>query len=1014
MLETPKDENIVNAQNLQVKMSLLPLFAKKIEIDVIKLDDADITLKVDKNGDFDLAQYMPKAEESKTSENVKNAENTTGVEPVELPLGIRLSNKLPDIYVNQFILTITDGVDEYTVSGEKTKISDFIFNKSIKFKGHGKAVLKGKEQFKYDVTVFNKIMPEGDLHDLVFTPQPQEEKPTAQGKVDIIGILKGLYYNNVTANADVNLVLEPENIKGNFDITNVSILNLPPSNAKMSFKGNSIDINSEIYTAKSEVSKIKGVVKTGKNANIDMNFKSNLQLANVLRIVKEIALIFDVKDLQTLTANGSVSADFNVKSDLKTVKSNGYLKVPSANIYYGLYKVGIDNINADVKLNNNNINVNNISFSVFNQPLKLFGTIKEDAACDLHLTANKLNLKGLLIALGQASLMKENAVNSGIISMKVDVTGKPEKINPVANINLENIDIKNIPTNTILKAPSTLVNIVSDGKTFSGTAKSINIKAINPAATVSVPTLGMNIKPEILEITQTPVTIDHIHSNVSGKITNYLTEKIGLDFTTTGDIKSKLVGDMNVNKMTLNLNYATTEASTIIIPMFDKSKLTFTGNLGIFGSMMNPQLKGSFIVPLINIPEIPVVMTNADVKLNGAILNGSATLKEFASGGIKAENLITDFSMKGENFYLNNLKGEAFDGKVKGNIIYNLSNTHTTVDFKGDNLSAVKAIEGATGIKNALTGALGFDTKLTLDVKDYEEMMRSLKGNLTFSVKNGAFGTIGRIDNLIMADNLLTNSLLKNTMASIRSAMGIAEAAKFDYIDGKLSFTNGWANINPIKSTGKLVAYYVTGKYNLLNGYTDINILGRMGGTLVAKMGPVGEISADKLLSYIPKFGATTASIVKAMTSDPKTENTAVIPKLTVEDNGYKDFKIVFRGPVTSPASIKTFKWLAAVDMSAIDVDTVKETIKNIQSSAKTDYQTTVKTVTDTVTQTKESIQQTKEEFKKSAEEVKNLFKGYKDLLKSVPANSETTTPTATTTTTAEQVSEIETNASAE
>ena len=150
------------------------------------------------------------------------------------------------------------------------------------------------------------------------------------------------------------------------------------------------------------------------------------------------------------------------------------------------------------------------------------------------------------------------------------------------------------------------------------------------------------------------------------------------------------------------------------------------------------------------------------------------------------------------------------------------------------------------------------------------------------------------------------------------------------------------------------------------------------------------------------------------MTSDPKTENTAVIPKLTVEDNGYKDFKIVFRGPVTSPASIKTFKWLAAVDMSAIDVDTVKETIKNIQSSAKTDYQTTVKTVTDTVTQTKESIQQTKEEFKKSAEEVKNLFKGYKDLLKSVPANSETTTPTATTTTTAEQVSEIETNASAE
>ena len=62
---------------------------------------------------------------------------------------------------------------------------------------------------------------------------------------------------------------------------------------------------------------------------------------------------FNIKDLQTLTANGKLDADFNIKSNLKTINSDGYFKIPSANIYYGLYKIGIDNINRrEIELRN--------------------------------------------------------------------------------------------------------------------------------------------------------------------------------------------------------------------------------------------------------------------------------------------------------------------------------------------------------------------------------------------------------------------------------------------------------------------------------------------------------------------------------------------------------------------------------------------------------------------------------------------------------------------------------------
>ena len=969
-LSTPENKKILSAGGFRVKMSLLPLFARRIEIDAVQLDNAEANLLVMSDGTFEVEKYFPKSEET---------EEKAGSEPAAitgLPLGFKLSNHLPDIEVKNYTLTITDGADEYTLSGFNTKISDFILNKSIRVKASGKAVLKGREQFSYDVKILNKIMPDMELDELVFNPAPAEEKPKEETeRVDIIGILKGIYANNLTAKANADLTIAKEGIKGQAEVTNLSIINLPPSFVKLKFKENSIDILSDIYTAKSEVSKIDGIIKTGKNPDIDLNFKSKVEIANILKIVKDIAVIFDIKDLQTLTANGSLDANFNIKSNLKTVKSNGYLKIPSADVYYGLYKIGVDNINADVKLNNNNININNIGFSILNQPLKLYGTITSDAVSDLHLTAQDLSLKGLLVAVGQAALMKENQVNSGLISMKADVTGRLDKINPAVKVDLNNINIKNIPSNTTLRLPTTTVGITTDGKTFSGTAKSSNILIVNPCAKISAPQINAAIKENEIDIAQTPVTVEKINFNISGKIKNYLTEKIELNFATTGDIKSTLSGIADIAKQTLNLNFATTESSTIIIPMFDKSKMTFTGNIHITDSMMNPILNGTINIPSLEIPEIPVVMSGADIKLNGHILRGSAAVQKFASGGIEAQNLTGDFSLKGDNFYLNNLKGDAFDGKINGNIIYNITNAKTSVEMSGENMNAEKTVRGGVGIKNAISGTLNFNTKLSLTVTDYNEMMKSLAGNLKFNVKNGAFGSIGRLDQLLLAGNIISNSVLKTTTQTLVNNTSLADTAKFDYIDGNLNFKDGWAKIEPIKSSGAMLAYYISGKYNLINGTTNVNLLGRLDAQIVAKLGPLGQLSAEKLLSYIPNFGSSTAKIVNALTADPKGENTDAIPALTSGSTEYKDFKVQFNGGLESTSSVKSFKWLTDVDTSAIETKSVSETVKEITTSVNEDLTNTVNSVKEAVSASKEEWNATKEQWKNSAEELKNMLK---------------------------------------
>ena len=57
-------EPVLISDNFQVKMSLLPLFAKNLRIDTIQLENAEITLKVEKDGSFTIVKYLPKGEQT--------------------------------------------------------------------------------------------------------------------------------------------------------------------------------------------------------------------------------------------------------------------------------------------------------------------------------------------------------------------------------------------------------------------------------------------------------------------------------------------------------------------------------------------------------------------------------------------------------------------------------------------------------------------------------------------------------------------------------------------------------------------------------------------------------------------------------------------------------------------------------------------------------------------------------------------------------------------------------------
>lgn len=1111
-LSTPDTEKpFFTGENASFKLAILPLIAKKIRIDSINARSLNAELFVKKDGNFEILDYLPKSDNPQS-------------EQAELPFNFRLSNHLPNIKINKYKLAFIDKSDNksYYIEGEKFKIIDFILNKKIKLSSSGKIVFDNEIISNYDIKLYNKIMPNIELQELVF-PEKQtqiEEKKLANTElmpiqINIIDIFKSIKNNKLTADLMTDIktsgTVKNPNLKGHLKIDALSVAvnneQLPESYADLFFKGSKTEIDSIFYSSKDENEKtqIIGNITTGKKPSIDMTLRSNAKFNNVIRLLDSIAQTFNIHDFATLSATGGIDADFNLNSDMKKVNSTGYLKINPSKISYSLYNVVIDDITANIDFMNNNINISQAGFSILGHPLNLSGNIKADSTTDLKLTADKLSLKGLLAALGQSGLLKENDINKGTLSLNAKITGKLSDINPNIKVNIDNLNILNNPSSARVILSNALINLTCNKKDINGDIDINSLAIQHPSGTVSVPKTKIIADSKDVNIKNSYILLNNSRIDVNGDIKNYLNDKMAININAKGDLASSDIagfipadirsrfpytgklplsvlinGNAKTQNIAINLTanasnylkladidllkgkttkiatnikiasdnltftnsgiYANNNAIAILsggisklttapklnisvsvpqnlsfpLPGMNNSNITANGNVTILGDLSNPQLKGSVNLPDISIKDMDFALSNLTAHINGAILNGTAEAKQFKFGGIIAENITSKFALVDyKDFYLKDLTADAFDGKINGKIAYGLLNSAINVDITGKNLNSTKAVYGAIGIKNALTGTLAFKAKLAMQGITDKEIIESMKGNVNFNINDGRFMSIGRLENLVSAQNVSSNSILKSAISSLSTLSTIQETDKFKSIDGEIELKNGIAKISNIKVAGPLMAYYVYGNYNILPNSANLIILGRLDAKVVSCLGVLGELSAEKLLSYIPKFGNLTSNMLKALTADPTNENTELIPQLSNGSSNFKDFKVVFNGPLESTSSVKNFKWLSQCEITPVDTakelqkakEAVKTNIINNVENAKTNAQNVKNNVNNIIEaqknraqSIKQNIEHSKLDKQKTKENSKNTSENLKNLFKNAIEKSNTKMPENTTT----------------
>ena len=302
-----------------------------------------------------------------------------------------------------------------------------------------------------------------------------------------------------------------------------------------------------------------------------------------------------------------------------------------------------------------------------------------------------------------------------------------------------------------------------------------------------------------------------------------------------------------------------------------------------------------------------------------------------------------------------------------------------------------------------------------------------------------AMKKIGKWENLVAAQNITSNSILKSAISAMSTVGALQETDKFKTITGDLTMSGGEAVIKNIFVTGPLMSYYVKGFYNVLNNSARLTIWGRLDAKIVSYLGPLGQLSVKKLLSYIPGFGAATTKMLDLLTIPPNPDEIALIPSLSNGSKDYREFKTFFNGPVEKASSVKSFKWLSVCDTTKMNLaqdgkDAVEaaknninsqiDSMKNTAQNVKNNVDNIVNTQKQNIENQKKTVEQAKQDLKNIKQNagatvnnlgnmLKNAASNTNKKIETAPANTSETTQTSTQTQSKEPETKTESTNSA-
>lgn len=943
-IKYPNKEDFLVIKNPDIDVNLFSLVFGYVDLNKIKSNEIKLNVNFTKDKKYNCFTYF-KFKDSKNKFKLRNLN----------VLADSFTFNLFDESVKKNFLVETDKIhiltSEYKkpivittkglIKSSNHKISDFDLNLSVKLNEESAGKFKQKlvklnynpflEADKYKFYTESKI-------DLKINPNDK--------KNNVVGIIA---LNNYT-----------------FELNS---LKLPKNNLILNFKNNKITTNCDFKFLKEQYIKIKSVFALSGNY-IEANLNSNeLNLKDLNDIFATVGKIFNFKyDLNAIDVDGIANIDAYLKSDFKTINSNGKLLIKNAKISDKKTGLILKSINSDINFENNEIDILNTSAFVDSAKFNLKGKIDSKTNLNLKINSDEINIAQVLTLINELPFsnvivpkLKDYQFKTGLLKINSEVLGNLNK--PIINSKSSLVDLRFLikKYNIDIYVPKIELKFLENDILIPNTKMVyenipifVNGKIKNYKTSQAEAILNVNSKllkdNKILKLNEKDAQLN-CAMNIKQNKANISSCDISNTIFVSGEV-------LNLDKESnLNLKVTFSENSSFILPQVQNLKIYPSGNIHITGSAQKPNVVGNLNLRNLQLDDIGLKVSDLILNIKNSqfylnIANGkifdfdfelvsNATFEEgkliinsanVFSNYVNLENfekyLKNSKTIKKLNYEINNIKANILTLETSDILLNSVS---FEGDIKNDILNITKfAAETLNGSVegNGSIDLLSQKTKIKLTLKELNIRQFSSK------LKELSIAISGKLSALIEAEFLSFNldNILNTFDGVIKFNIKNGELAQFAKLERFLQagnilsqsiFKSNFASLAK-QSTGDFKI--IDGKVKIKNSIADIEYIKTQGSNMSLNIeGEFNLLNQNmnaKILGRIPNASTgffdnfdkkdSMTSIEKRFSTYVSNDEVSKIPVLAYQigEIETREFVVLIDGIVKNLNSIKEFKWI--------------------------------------------------------------------------------------------------------
>lgn len=776
----------------------------------------------------------------------------------------------------------------------------------------------------------NKIFIEGMLNN--------SKKPTVDLKVKAEDIkLKDLYKKikilidfsylkninsvdgNLNANfslkGDINKIKSSGFLKIDRGFINASGLKIEDINSDIDFSNNSINIIKAIgYINKSPIL-VQGTINKEVNVKLLMNkieikhlFPENLGINNGIT-----SIVATLKgNLNNLTSNINLQVE-----NLEIEKFKSKLKINTIKYDSNTSKIAtIDNV-VIINPYSKNIKLPLCKIQINDNIIRLLET-------DILMDTSKLSLKGDLFNFKNDTINYNlnlfGIINStDLIGINNIETKYPLLISLNGNKNSHNINSQLLLEKNSIFDESTLINLTSKIEKNCLKIEDLSLSSFNGGFINDIKSNQKTNKKLIingvLENNKIP-TLKNIRIFAPQPLNINLFDtqaQLKGDLFINGDVnKPEVVGQINIQNLVHNTTQLTIPNCNIDfnknVAILNAPTLKLVDNvLGINSLFLTDFTKGITIknvnvksknlnidsllmykdTPLIS--SVPIIIQEGKLyseKILVTLYNKPVYLGAFSSDILLINKILS----------LKNFTSELYNGKIAGNLDFDLRNEIFTTKLMGRGVSASPIFEIISPKKETISGVMDFDAEIQGNLLS----KKSLTGDIKFIINNGRMATLGKLEHLLYAQNVIADNMLRTSLSIVTKAITLKDTGLFKYIKGDTTLNNGIAKINCLQTQGPHMSLFIKGLYQLDTDLAQLTVFGRLSDEILSGLGAFSDFSFNKLMIMLTGDENKNNIIF---------EDIEKLPQLNSKNT--KEFRSIINGVIDKPSSVILFNWIS-------------------------------------------------------------------------------------------------------